>query len=130
MAATLVCEPGTDVVRWIYSHLGVVCIGLGLISGAAHVVYCVAVGRGATLRDTLGKVGGGFVLPSALMMGLSAFDPAELLGCVTNLELYIVVGSLSVAWITLSVLFPGGWTWEWPGRLLQTIVKRTRRSDK
>ena len=65
------------------------------------------------LNVTVGKMLAAFVLLPAIFMGLAAFDPPNLLGCVANLEVYIVVGAFSVVWITLSLLFPGGFTWRW-----------------
>jgi len=73
-----------------------------------------------TLNIVMGKLVAGFVLAPAFAMGLSSVDPDNLLGCVANIEIYILAGSLSVIWITLSILFPGGFTWGW----IQTLGKK------
>jgi hypothetical protein len=97
----------------IYLNLGRLSIAVGILSALAHVVHCLFLNRPPALNDTLGKMLAGFALPPALAMGLAAFDPPDLLGCIFNLEIYILVGAMSVIWIVLSILFPGGLSSKW-----------------
>jgi hypothetical protein len=100
------CESTIAWVQFIYLHLGTISLLVAAGSGLAHVAYCLIRRMDFTLNTTLAKIGAGFVLPAAFAMGFSALDPPSLLGCVTNLPLYILVGAVSVVWITLTVLFP------------------------
>lgn len=99
--------------EFIYLNLGRLSIALAFVSAMAHVAYCLLNDIPLAPNATVGKMLAGFVLPPAIVMGLAAIDPPNLLGCVTNLEIYILVGAFSVVWITLSILFPGGFTWKW-----------------
>lgn len=100
------CQSSIPLVQFIFSWLGTIALVTGLVSGALHVISYWAKGASPTLNATLAKVGAGFVLPPAVAMIGAAFDPARLLGCVSNLELYIVVGAIAVMWVTWTVLFP------------------------
>ena len=100
------CQSSIWLVQYIFSHLGTISLIIAVASGVAHLAYYLVKGLAPTLNATLAKIAAGFVLPPAVAMAGSAFDPDDLLGCVTNLELYILVGSVSVMWITWTVLFP------------------------
>jgi hypothetical protein len=101
----------------VYLHLGTISIVLGAIAAVSHVIFCFWENKKPELNAMLAKLLAGAVLPPAAAMGVASIDPANLLGCVESLGIYILAGSISVIWITLSVLFPNGFTWRWIIRL-------------
>lgn len=113
-----------DKVDFIYSNLGRISIGIGVASAVLHIAYCLLRNRELALNATIGKMLAGFVLPPAIVMGIASIDPPNLLGCVSNIEIYIVVGAFSTIWITLSILFPGGFTWKWIQKLGDKIGRK------
>ena len=121
----MACHANIWGIELVYSHLGTLSLFVAIFSGIAHVVYYLIKGMPLTLNATLGKMLAGFVLPPAIAMAASAFDPANLLGCVNDLPIYILAGSVSAMWITFSVLFPGGFTWKW----IQELGKRFGRPN-
>jgi hypothetical protein len=121
------CHASVWGVEPIYQNLGRISLLIGFVSAVAHVVYCLIKDRQPELNAAVAKLVGGAVLPPAVAMGLSSIDPENLLGCVTNLELYIFVGAFSVVWITLSVLFPGGFTWKWIRKLSENLGRFPRK---
>jgi hypothetical protein len=103
---------------WLVQYLSpswsiIISIFVAFISAILHIAYCLLNDRQLALNATMGKALAGYVLPPAMLMGLASLDPVNLLGCVTNLEIYIFAGAFSVIWITLSILFPGRFTWRW-----------------
>ncbi len=100
------CEPSNWLVQFVYTHLGTISIIAALLSGAAHLLHNWSSGIKLRLDRTIAKVVAGFVLPPVIAMAGAVFDLDHLLGCVTNLELYVLIGALSVGWITWTVLFP------------------------
>jgi hypothetical protein len=111
------CEASIWFVHVLYSNLGKLSIAAGVIAALAHVIYYAIKNRELALNVAVGKMLAGTVIPPAFLMGCAAFDPPNLLGCVTNVEIYIVVGAFCTIWIALTICFPGGFTWEWIRRL-------------
>jgi len=102
----MICQPEIWQIQFVYSHLGTISLIFAVISGGAHIVYYWLKGFSPTQDATFAKMAAGFVLPPAVAMAGAAFDPGKLLGCVTGIELYILVGAVAVIWITWTVLFP------------------------
>lgn len=97
----------------IYTNLGKISLVIGAFCAALYIVFCLYTSRPLELSPTLAKMVAGFVLAPAVAMAFASIDPPALLACVTNLEIYILVGATSVIWITMSVLFPNGFTSRW-----------------
>jgi hypothetical protein len=109
----MVCNIPIPWVAFIYSNIGRISIFIGLVSALGHIVYYVIKRRPLALNVTVGKMMSGFIIPPAIAMGFSALDPANMLICVNDLGIYIVVGAFSVVWIAFSILFPGGIEMTW-----------------
>jgi hypothetical protein len=103
------CSSGVEFIQYLYNHLGTISLSIGAFAGVAHCVfYLVEKREPPTLNATLAKIAGGAALPPAIAMMGAAFNPHSLLGCIENLGLYVLVGSVAVIWLTLQALFPGG----------------------
>ena len=116
-----VCDARNWGVGFIYFNLGTLSLIAGVSVAIIHIAYFLLRGRALHLNEILGKAMAASVLPAAIAIGLASLDPVGLLGCVNNVEIYIVVGAFSVVWITLSILFPGGFTWRWIQQLGQKL---------
>jgi hypothetical protein len=87
-----------------YSHLGWGSIAIGVI---AWVIYLLKPkSYELSLGVAVGKFVGATAIVPAIAIGISAISPGDFLGCITGLELYIVIGALAVIWVAWTVLFP------------------------
>jgi hypothetical protein len=120
---------GWGFIAFIYQNLGTISLVCAAMSGAAYVAFCVIKDRKLELSPTVAKMTAGFVLPAALAMAASSFDPKDFLACVNDLPLYILVGSTSVVWITMSVLFPDSAAWRFI-RMLGRKVQPTTSNEQ
>ena len=100
------CHSNIWLVQLIYTNLGLISLGGAAVAWISHIIYYRAKGFTLTLNATIAKITAGAALPPALAMLGAAVDPANLLGCVSELGLYIFIGAVSVIWITWTVLFP------------------------
>ncbi len=102
------CHSGIDLVDYFYLHLGTIALGAATITWLLHMAFYRIKKYPLTLKANIAKIASGFALPSAAAMLIASFDPPDLLGCVSNLGLYIFIGSVSVIWLAWTVLFPEG----------------------
>jgi hypothetical protein len=104
----MLCHSGISLIDLIFTHIGTISLVGAVIAWISHMAYYKYYGYKLTLNATLAKVVSGAAVPPAIAMLGAAFDPPDLLGCVSDLGLYIFIGSVSVIWITWTVLFPAG----------------------
>jgi hypothetical protein len=100
------CQPDNPTVALIYSNLGTIGFVFGGGAVIAHIIYYWARGFVLTLPAIIAKFLAAESVPAAVGLIGAVLAPAKLLGCIKNLELYIIVGGIAVLWITITILFP------------------------
>jgi hypothetical protein len=95
-----------ELAAFVYAHLGWGSIIIGVVAWILYLSYFKIKKYELDLSVAMAKFLAGTAIIPAIAIGFSAISPGDFLGCVTGLELYIVVGALSVLWISWGVLFP------------------------